>query len=590
MLDIRIYRAAFLPALLALVVVMFSLENRPRPITSTLAPDAFDAKGAYATLVGIVRRQPDRRPGSEGNRKSAELVEGRLRSLAGFEIARDEFSAEVEGEAADMVNVIGVLAGASERQLVVLAHRDSLKRPGASSASSTAVLLGLAKALAGVRHERTLVFVSTDGGQADAAGARRFADAYPDREKVDAVLVLDDIGAARTRRPYLLPWSSDTRRGSLQLQATADAALRREIGFGAGSESVPGQFMRQAWPLTLREQGPLMDKGLDALTLTARGEVPRRPADDTLEGISRLRLLDFGKAALGTVLAVDSAGGLEQSPPSFVASDRKLLPGWAISLLTFALLAPVLVAALDGFARARRRGLSIGRWTRWVLGASVAFLLTLAAAYVFELLGWLPATASEALAPASRPSFVEAAPPLGALVLVFVLGWLFVRPLVVGPMGRLEGPDRPEAAVALALLLSGELLLLWTSNPFAALLLLPVLHLCLLLTLTEGARRPALSAATIAAAGLLPFLVLSYYGFHLELGLDPTRYALLLVAGGGSLWSILLASAIAGSLTSAVLIALARTDGRREPEITVRGPKTYAGPGSLGGTESALRR
>ena len=27
-----------------------------------------------------------------------------------------------------------------------------------------------------------------------------------------------------------------------------------------------------------------------------------------------------------------------------------------------------------------------------------------------------------------------------------------------------------------------------------------------------------------------------------------------------------------------------------EPRITVRGPATYAGPGSLGGTESALRR
>jgi len=27
-----------------------------------------------------------------------------------------------------------------------------------------------------------------------------------------------------------------------------------------------------------------------------------------------------------------------------------------------------------------------------------------------------------------------------------------------------------------------------------------------------------------------------------------------------------------------------------EAEVTIRGPLTYAGPGSLGGTESALRR
>jgi hypothetical protein len=31
-------------------------------------------------------------------------------------------------------------------------------------------------------------------------------------------------------------------------------------------------------------------------------------------------------------------------------------------------------------------------------------------------------------------------------------------------------------------------------------------------------------------------------------------------------------------------------DAAAATPITVRGPKTYAGPGSLGGTESALRR
>ena len=43
------------------------------------------------------------------------------------------------------------------------------------------------------------MLVSTDGAAADAAGARRLAESYPDRDKVDAVLVLDDLGAARPR-------------------------------------------------------------------------------------------------------------------------------------------------------------------------------------------------------------------------------------------------------------------------------------------------------------------------------------------------------------------------------------------------------
>jgi hypothetical protein len=52
-----------------------------------------------------------------------------------------------------------------------------------------------------------------------------------------------------------------------------------------------------------------------------------------------------------------------------------------------------------------------------------------------------------------------------------------------------------------------------------------------------------------------------------------------------------------GCLAGAVLVALGSSPPRiAEPDaadgtpITVRGPMSYAGPGSLGGTESALRR
>jgi hypothetical protein len=584
--DFRIYRAAFIPVLLALVVVAFSLESRPPALTSALAPDAFDAKGAYGTAADIVRGEPDRRPGSVGASRLADIVDSRLGSLSGFETTRDEFEAKVDGDETSMVNVTGKVSGLSDRQLVVIAHRDSVGRPGASSAASTAVMLELAKALAGVRHRKTLVFVSTDGGEADNAGARRFADSYPDRGKVDAVLVLDDVAATNTRKPFLIPWSSGTRRAALQLQATEDAALGREIGSGAGGESVAGQFMRQAWPLTLREQGPLNDREMDAVTLTARGEIPRGPVGDSLEGISRSRLLQFGKAALATVLAIDAAG-IESSPPSYLASKRNVMPGWAISLLAFALLAPALAAGLDAFARARRRGRATARALRTVLGASAPFLLVFAFAYLFERFGWFPATASEALAPPSRPSFSEAAPPLAALLLLFSLAWLVIRPLVAGRRrGKLA---RPDLLIAIVLLLSLELLLLWASNPFAVILLIPVLHLCLMLLLVEEIRQPLLAGATVLAAVLFPVLVLLYYGNRLDLGLDPTRYALMFVAGGGSLGNIVLVSALAGTLTSVLLVAVGGRGRRDEPEITVRGPRSYAGPGSLGGTESALQ-
>ena len=72
---------------------------------------------------------------------------------------------------------------------------------------------------------------------------------------------------------------------------------------------------------------------------------------------------------------------------------------------------------------------------------------------------------------------------------------------------------------------------------------------------------------------------------------------MLLIAGHAvSLWAGLLWSVMLGCLTTAVLLAVAAS---RRPETaagvggtvaSIRGPLGYAGPGSLGGTKSAIRR
>ncbi|MBI5105178.1 MAG: hypothetical protein HZB46_09390 [Solirubrobacterales bacterium] len=63
MLDPRLYRAAFVPVLLAVMVVAFSLQARPRPIGTTLAPDAFDGTKAGQTLDELAAAFPRRVPG-----------------------------------------------------------------------------------------------------------------------------------------------------------------------------------------------------------------------------------------------------------------------------------------------------------------------------------------------------------------------------------------------------------------------------------------------------------------------------------------------------------------------------------------------
>ena len=63
MLDPRIYRAALVPVLLALIVGAFSLSDRPRPIGTTLEPDAFSVSRAMADLNAWVAAYPARRAG-----------------------------------------------------------------------------------------------------------------------------------------------------------------------------------------------------------------------------------------------------------------------------------------------------------------------------------------------------------------------------------------------------------------------------------------------------------------------------------------------------------------------------------------------
>jgi len=78
MLDPRIYRAALLPVLLVLIVVAFSLEDGPAPLTTTFAPVAFDGARASRLLDDLANRFPDRRPGSDGDSALARRVGAEL--------------------------------------------------------------------------------------------------------------------------------------------------------------------------------------------------------------------------------------------------------------------------------------------------------------------------------------------------------------------------------------------------------------------------------------------------------------------------------------------------------------------------------
>ena len=155
MIEPRIYRAAFVPALLAIVLVMFSLESRPRPLPQGLAGDVvFGGAEAVATTRSIVDAAPDRQAGTVGDREAARLVVGPSAAAASVEV--DRFQSDGE----DLVNVIGRRAGRTRRQVVVVASRDASGVPDAGgSAADTAALMELARVFEGRPSQRSIVLV-----------------------------------------------------------------------------------------------------------------------------------------------------------------------------------------------------------------------------------------------------------------------------------------------------------------------------------------------------------------------------------------------------------------------------------------------
>lgn len=590
MFDGRIYRAALAPLLLVLVIVGFSLTARPGPLTSTLAPDAFDGARAFANLQMLAKRYPDRRAGSTGDQQLAGYLAATVAQAPGgagkgFQISIRRVQAHTLDGERTLETVIAQRPGSTgESPIVILAHRDAAQPGSAAELSGTAVLVELARVFAQSETRRTIVLVSTSGGSGGEAGAADFAAQAS--SPLDAAIVLGDLAGTRAHKPFVLPFSAAAGVAPDRLSRTLARAISQEVGIDPGEPGLGVQLAHLALPLSPGEQAPLDAAGVPTVLVQVSGE--RGPS--AREPISRLRLQSFGRAVLSAVYAFDEGPDVGHALDARLSLGHKMLPGWAVRLLALALLLPALLVCVDALARLRRRHEPIGRWLLWV--ASCASPL-LACALFAILLGRLSIVAAPAAQPpaASLAGDGSALGALAATMLVLALA-LAAWPALAR---RLSLPPRPSAdgaslAVMLVLLCVG--LLTWLVNPFACLLLVPAAHLWLI-----AGRRRAMRLALLALSAL-PFALLAL-AYARDLGLGPLGLAesvVLMLAGGqlgllaAVLWSLALGCALALALLADPTAAEQGPSDARRVAITTRGPLSYAGPGSLGGTESALRR
>ena len=584
----RLYRGTWLLVGIPLLVAAFSVGKPTalRPAVPTLPP-AFDKARSVALARDISQTFPDRSPGSPGAASARQWFADQMAKL-GLRVRREPFMATIPGRSRiRLENLIVTIPGRSPQALAVLAHLDDVGTgPGANdNASGVAALVELARSYASsvsgnappgasiVSPAHTLLFVATDGGEFGGLGARRFAADF--RDRVVTAIVLDSIAG---RAPSRLVIAGNTaREASAGLVETTAARIQEQAGALPRRPSGFAQLLDLAFPFTLYEQGPLLARGVGALTVTTAGD--RRPAafSDTPARLNGGRLAQVGRSAQELLRALDQGAELVQGTSSYVYLGARVIRGWAIQLVLIAALLPFLIATIDLFARCRRRHLSIAPALR-SYRSRLAFWVWIGALFeLFALAGAWPKGAALPLAPHS-----EAArhwPLLGLLGLAALaaVGWVVTRARLV-PRRPVAIDDELAGHTAALLALGVIGLLVVATNPYALILVLPSLHAWLWLPQVQS--RPAWIRASVLALGFLgPFVLVISFAMRYGLGLDAPWYLAELVA----LHYVSIPTFVIGLAWLAAAAQLAALTARRY------GPYPSSADRGLGPIRSALR-
>ena len=608
MLDPRIYRAALRPrSLLALVLARLLAGEPPAPLEHDAGARRVRRRRASArTSSGLAARSPDRAPRQRRRRRRwPRRVAARLprrlgdrasrprRAAARHDRRRAHADARCSRERPGAASRQHRRRRPPRRRRRAGATRGAVGRPPRCSSSARVLAAADAAPHAHARLDQRR--------QRRRARARAALAARARRGPVDAVLVLGDLARrARAARRCVVPWSDGARRRAAA--AAAHGRGRRcaaETGRRAGGRARRRRSAR-GWrcPLTLGEQGASARRGLPAVLLSAhaasaaarrrravspgalQARRPRGPAHD--HRARRRRRADAGPARRRPR---DAAQG--RCPPGRCgcSSARCCWPR---------------CSCRDRRARPRAAPPRAGRPLA-ALGRSRAAVAVRGALAVRA-----PARPDRACcggaagaAPPGVVPFDGAAPRAGrGRRWSLVLGLAAARPRCSRLAGARRATRRRRRPAVLLVLRRGIAAALWLVNPYArARCWCPALHLWLLARRARGAACPRPRRARAGRRRARPARARRSRLLRRVLGYGPARPApggALLVAGrwaASARWPGCSCGAGRRQRASPPLALRSRPRARRagrrgRPGHACAGPLTYAGPGSLGGTES----
>lgn len=568
----RLYRGVWLVVVVPVLLLLAFSVSRPSALHLAGLPPAFDGGPASGIAADLAARYPDRVPGTTGALGAQGWFVEQLAPY-GFHIQRDTFTAMVHGRRTTLVNLIAEKVGLSPREIVVIAHRDDsgTGRGLNDNASGTGALIELARSYAPIRTAElnslrySLAFVSTDGAEDGSLGAAHLAAEASTRRDAVAVINLDSIGGRAGPR---LEFGGDTPRSPAPgLLETMQTALKKETGGIATWPGAISQLVNLGFPFNAYEQAPFVSAGLPAVTITTAGSRP--PESSRPSRLNVARLSEVGLATQDAIDAMEEGIPFAQASSSYLFLGQRLIRGWAIELVLIAMLLPFIAAAVDLFARCRRRRISIApafrsyrsRLSFWVLGG-VVFLLFAAAGFLGNTNG--------------RPAPLnDVRWPVGALLVLALLGvasWLVIRDRLT-PRRAIRTEEELAGYTASLLVLSVVGMLVAATNPYALIFLLPCLHFWLWLPQVQA--RPLPVRVLVLLLGLSgPAYLVWTFATHYGLGWDAPWYIAQLFAVGYAPRTLFVI-ALAGLAATGQLFALA---GNRYAPYPAPGEAPRRGP------------
>jgi len=515
--------AVLLPPLFALLTL-----RQPAIPQHPLPPLEFDGKAAVNAAAAFtaaehLNGQRCCAAGTGGELAGADWVARKLRVLDKGP-AQVPFAARIPGRSAPvaMSNVIAYRPGRSPQIVAVIVHRDGST---GGDAAGTGVLIQLARTFAGMPRDRGLVLVSTDGGLTGAQGAAAFAGTWPLRSRIVAAIVLDRVAAPSGTALRIVVRSDTTRGTSPTLYSTARDGADAFYGAPAREPGFYDQVAGYAIPYTAREQGPMIARGVPALTLTAGEAGDHVP----LRGLDAAQVGRAGAAAANIVAELNSAATVETGGEPALFLSGKVLRGWLAQVTIALLLVPFVVCVLDVVARLRRRRIALGPAIRALAWRFAAWFTALAALWVEAIVpgGLMPKFDTAPLPGETGATTAGILLAAGAGLLVWRFG---SRPRLLRGSG-VTGSHRTSGLAGGLVGVLFAAVLLTAIDPFTLIVLLPAAHLWLWIPASARLGRRGMLACYAAGFAGLAAVIWELAGPQ-GLGSDAPRALVAMIASG----------------------------------------------------------